>query len=86
MHPFPKLVITKEDGTPYLEEEEVKLSLVSANDKMVPNIGSCNSCDGTPILSESKQFQLYKSRGGTCAKIRGGVLEFSKVQIGIYTL
>jgi hypothetical protein len=39
MHPFPMIQLTNEDGSRYTEEEEVKLSLVSANDKMPPVVG-----------------------------------------------
>ena len=39
MHPFPKILITKEDGSNHMDEEEVKLTLVSATDKMVPHAG-----------------------------------------------
>ena len=46
-------------------------------------IGSCTSCDGTPIISESKHFQLNKNKQGeTIVKVRGGILELSKFQIG----
>ena len=38
MHPFPTIQITKVDGTPYAQEEEVRLSLVSI-DKLYPPQG-----------------------------------------------
>jgi hypothetical protein len=38
-HPFPVLRIEYGDGTPYTVEEEVKLSVVTATDKLTPPRG-----------------------------------------------
>lgn len=92
MHPFPTIQITKMDGTPYTQEEEVRLSLVGT-DKLFPpqgfyllllylnSKGSC-TCKGKPILSESKPFQLTQKEGDTYCKFRGGYVELKKLQIG----
>jgi len=68
----------------YNEEEDVKLSLVCSTDKLPPPVGSC-SCGGNPILSESKQFQLIHNNYETFCKVRGGFIEFTKLQIGCCT-
>lgn len=83
MHPFPTIQITKMDGTPYTQEEEVRLSLVGT-DKLFPPQGSC-TCKGKPILSESKPFQLTQKEGDTYCKFRGGYVELKKLQIGCCT-
>lgn len=91
MNPSPVLQLVNDDGSQYLHEEEIRLSLVNSVDKQTPPAGSCPCKKEVPVLTESKEFNLIKRNDETFAKVRGGFLEFTKLQIGrafvpIYTL
>lgn len=84
MNPFPVLKISRMDGKPFLQEEEIKLSLVSSHNKLPPSQGSC-TCSGNPILAESKPQKLIHRDGETFCIVKGGYLELNKLQIGCCT-
>ena len=44
MNPSPVLQLVNDDGSQYLHEEEIKLSLVNAVDKQIPPAGNFISC------------------------------------------
>jgi len=78
---YPPLVLTLRnlDGSKYTQKEEIKLSLVSANNKSTPTTGVCG-CGGAPIL-----FFQQEKKGEVQTLITTGELEFSKLQIGCLT-
>ncbi len=45
-------------------------------------LGNC-PCKGNPILQESKSTQLQYRKGAVYSKVNKGILELSKLQIGI---
>jgi len=87
LFPYPYIQITNIDGTAYNDEETVKISIISNDSDIPPGLGTCPCGNETPKLQESQEFQLkVDSRTHeTYATIKGGKIEFLKMQIGCCT-
>eukprot|EP01116_Phalansterium_solitarium_P002000 TRINITY_DN1185_c0_g1_i2.p1 TRINITY_DN1185_c0_g1~~TRINITY_DN1185_c0_g1_i2.p1 ORF type:complete len:323 (+),score=47.62 TRINITY_DN1185_c0_g1_i2:119-1087(+) len=85
MHPYPFVRWTDEDGSKYAEEEEIKLSIVSASTKLPPPVGACGCGTRQPRLSDSRPCQLYTRDGQTLCRAQDGLLTLRKLRIGCCT-
>lgn len=87
---YPYLTLTlKKGGVQHEGKETIKLCLVDAKTGKPPDKGDCQ-CDGTPILTESQNHQLYcgskkQSSNELFADIENGYIEFQKLRIGCCT-
>jgi hypothetical protein len=80
MNPGFRLIVTK-NGELWPENEEVKITIVSAIDQGPPPMGVCVG-EFHPVISESKLCPDQQNPHFLNISFKGGVLMLNKLQIG----